>query len=48
MDKVEEIREASLALESGAVLPCNVLVNAREPPFPDTMHCLPCESLLKC
>ena len=31
VDKVEQIKETSLVLESGAVLPCDVLVNAREP-----------------
>ena len=29
VDKVEQIRETSLMLESGATLPCDVLVNAR-------------------
>ena len=31
VDKVEQVRETSLVLESGATLPCDVLVNAREP-----------------
>ena len=31
VDKVEQVREASLVMESGSVVPCDVLVNAREP-----------------
>lgn len=30
VDKVEQVRETSLVLESGATLPCDVLVNARK------------------
>ena len=31
VDKVEQVREVSLVMESGSVVPCDVLVNAREP-----------------
>ena len=30
VDKVEQVRETSLVMESGSILACDVLVNARE------------------
>ena len=32
VDKVTEVRDTAIVLESGAVLPCDVLVNARMHP----------------
>ena len=31
VDKIEQVKETLLVLESGATLPCDVLVNARKP-----------------
>ena len=41
VDKLTEVRDTAIVLESGAVLPCDVLVNARmHPRFLTRQYCV--------